>query len=65
MKTDDRENYENTKEIIINKRTLICFLLKCVQQFGPKNLIFHQIANRYSSVHLQSNTITNNNILIT
>ena len=43
MKAADREICENTKEIIINKRILTSFLLRCVQQFGPKNLIFHQI----------------------
>ena len=32
---------ENTREIIINKTTLICFSWGCFQQFGPKNQIFH------------------------
>ena len=55
VKIQKRNNY---------KQKNFDFLLGCVQQFGPKNLIFHQIVNRHSSVHLLVNTNTNNHILI-
>ena len=61
MKTADRENYEKQKRNNY-KQNNFDFLLECFQQFGPKILIFHQIANRHSSVHLLSNTNTNNHI---
>ena len=45
VKIQKRNNYKQNNFDLF-------FLLRCFQQFGPKNKIFHQIANRHSSVYL-------------